>query len=209
MEGKHSKDNKGILECKTTQMDISADDVPSHWFCQLMYQLGVMRLREGSLAWLTRGRKFGYKTIVFDDEFYRFIVESVERFWVDSIKGNQEPAVTTIEDVALKFPKSIGKAVETTDDIMQQVSLLKALKPQLDELGKQKKEAENIIKTYMQDAETLCLPGSKDANPQIICTYKSAKDSQKFDEKRFAKEHPDMYASYMMTVEGSRRFLLK
>ena len=47
--------NKGILECKTTQMKIDEDDLPKHWFCQVQYQLGVAELEQGSLAWLCSG----------------------------------------------------------------------------------------------------------------------------------------------------------
>lgn len=55
--------DKGILECKTTQMRIDEDDIPKHWFCQVQYQLGVAELTQGSLAWLCSGREFGYKDI--------------------------------------------------------------------------------------------------------------------------------------------------
>lgn len=42
--------NKGILECKTTQMEIDENSVPQHWFAQLQYQLGVAGLPQGALA---------------------------------------------------------------------------------------------------------------------------------------------------------------
>lgn len=81
----HNNDNKGILECKTTQMSVDGDDLPKHWFCQLTYQLGVSGMQHGSLAWLTAGREFGYKDIDFDRDFYEFLVEEVERFgWTTS-----------------------------------------------------------------------------------------------------------------------------
>ena len=61
-----ANDDKGILECKTTQMSIDADDLPKHWFCQVQYQLGVAGYTQGSLAWLcstsgslTRSHAFG------------------------------------------------------------------------------------------------------------------------------------------------------
>lgn len=210
LEGKHSADNKGILECKTTQMEIDGDDLPKHWFCQLMYQLGVMGYRQGSLAWLTRGYKFGYTDIYFDPDFYGYMVEAIEKFWADYIVGDQEPAVTTVEDIALKYPRSAaGKAVEVTDEVMESVNLLKSLKPQLDELTRQKKEAEERVKLYMGEAESLCLPGTLDNAPMVVATWKSAKDGEKFDEKRFAAEQPELYAAYRRTVAGSRRFMLK
>lgn len=210
LDGKHSPDNKGIVECKTTQLDIDSNDIPKHWFCQLMYQLGVMGYRQGSLAWLTRGRKFGYRDIDFDADFYGYMVEKLEKFWVDCIVGNQEPPVTTIEDIQLKFPRSsVGKAVEVSDDIMADITTLKSIKPQIDELTRQKKELEDSIKAFMADADTLCLPGTKEHNPVVLATWKTAKDSQKFDEKAFKADHADIYAEYLNTVAGSRRFLVK
>lgn len=204
LDGKHSKDNKGIVECKTTQLDIDADDIPKHWFCQLMYQLGVMGYRQGSLAWLTRGRKFGYRDYEFDPDFYALMVDRLEKFWKDYIVGDLEPEQTTIEDVQLKFPRSVtGKSIEITKDLMSDLNILKTIKPQLDELTRQKKEIEDRIKIYMADSDTLCMANT------ILATYKSAKDGQKFDEKRFAAEHPDLYAEYQRTVTGSRRFLVK
>lgn len=210
LEGKHSRDNKGIVECKTTQLDIDADDLPKHWFCQLMYQLGVMGYHKGSLAWLTRGRKFGWCDIEFDADFYAYMVERLTKFWVDYIHGDQEPPIATIEDVQLKFPRSqTGKAVEADEEIMQDITSLKSIKPQIDELNKQKEEIENRIKTYMADADTLCLPGSKESNPKVLASWKSAKDSCKFNTKQFQKEHSDLYSQYTFTVPGSRRFLIK
>lgn len=209
LEGKHSNGNKGILECKTTQMEIDSDDVPMHWFCQLMYQLGVMGYRQGTLAWLVRGRKFGWKDIKFDADFYGYMVDQIERFWVDCIVGGNEPAVRTLDDVMLKFPRSCDKTVEVTEEIMEAVQLIKALKPQIDELSGQKKEMEDRVKEFMADAGTLCLPGTKELSPVVVATWKSARDSRKFDEKRFAADHPELYAEYMMTVAGSRRFVVK
>ena len=210
LEGKHSKDNKGILECKTTQLDIDADNIPPHWFCQLMYQLGVMGYRQGSLAWLTRGRKFDFSDIDFDPDFYGYMVDRLEKFWTDSILGDMEPPVTTIEDVQIKFPRSTaGKVVEVTEELMEQLNILKSIKPQLDELTRQKKEIEDAIKTFMADADTLCMAGTREQTPVVLATYKSAKDSSKFNEKQFAAEHKDLFESYLRTVPGSRRFLIK
>lgn len=210
LEGKHSNDNKGILECKTTQMKIEGNDIPQHWFCQLMYQLGVMGYRQGSLAWLIRGRQFGYVDIAFDEDFYGYMVENLEKFWVDSILGNQEPPVSTIDDVMVKFPRSTkDKYVEVTEELMDDLNILKSIKPQLDELTRQKKEIEDRIKTFMSDADTLCMAGSKETSPMILATWKSSKDGTKFNESLFAKEQPELYKQYTMSTPGTRRLLLK
>lgn len=210
LEGKHSRDNKGIVECKTTQLDIDADDLPKHWFCQLMYQLGVMGYHKGSLAWLTRGRKFGWCDIEFDADFYAYMVERLTKFWVDYINGGQEPPVATIEDVRLKFPRSAeGKTVEADEAVMRDITNLKSIKPQIDELVRQKEELEDRVKAYMADADTLCMPGSKERDPVVLATWRSAKDGRKFDERRFKAEHADTWAEYSRPVPGQRRLIVK
>jgi hypothetical protein len=57
----------------------------------------------------------------------------------------------------------------------------------------------------MGDAEALVLPNTDD----VLCTWKAGKDRTKFDDKRFAQEHPDMYAQYTKTTAGTRAFLIK
>lgn len=206
LSGKHNASNKGILECKTTQLDISEDDVPSHWYCQLQYQLGVAELGEGALAWLTAGRKFGYKIIPFDPEFFSWIKEEVTKFWVDNIEGGQEPSAIRVEDVLLKNPhERDGKTVIASPAIIEQCEELQSVKTSISTLETRKKELESEIKLVMNDAEALISPDSM----RPICTWRTSKDKQKFNEKKFAADHADLYSSYMVSVPGTRTFLLK
>lgn len=204
-------DNKGILECKSTSLKIDEDTVPQHWFCQLMYQLGVMGLPEGHLAWfITTNRTFGCMHIQFDSDFYAFMVDALDRFWNVNLVEDIEPDIVTIDDALLKYPKSDpGKVIEVTDELMADINQLKLLKPQLDELTKVKKEIEDRIKLAMRDADTLCLPGTLESNPKAVATWKSAKDSTKFDVDAFKADNPELYAKYCKTVPGSRRFIIK
>lgn len=117
LDGHRNPNNKGILECKTTQMSIDPDDLPKHWFCQVQYLLGVSEFKQGSLAWLCSGREFGYKDIAFVPDFFGWMIEEVERFWVDNIIGNVEPDATTVTDVITKYARHTeGKIIEVSDD---------------------------------------------------------------------------------------------
>lgn len=203
-------DNKGILECKTTQMDVDADLVPQYWFAQLQTNLGIAGYKQGALAWLTMGRKFGYRDFEFDAEFFAYITEEVNRFWVDNILGKQEPLMMTVDDVLLRNPKHVaGKAIEADEELQNDCRILKEIKEELSALDTRKKELEAAIKMAMGDAEALVAPADGRSKPQILATWKAAKDSLKFNESRFAQENPDTYASYKDTMPGSRRFLLK
>lgn len=199
-----SPDAKGILECKTTQLKIDADDLPKHWFCQVQYQLGVAGYQQGSLAWLCSGREFGYKNIALLPDFFGWLVEEVERFHTDCILGKKEPVATTVSDVLLKFNKHTGgKTIEVSDDVFEAYKSLKSVREEIKALEARQEELEGIIKLRFEDAEALTYGG------QTIATWKASKASPKLDSTAFKAAHPDLAQEFTHTVQGARRFLLK
>jgi putative phage-type endonuclease len=203
-EGKKNNANKGIVECKTTQMQIDKEDLPKHWFCQLQYQLGVAGLKEGSIAWLTAGREFGYQDLMFHEELFSAIVESVEKFWVDNIIGNKEPNILNATDVAFKFNKHLaGKITEVNEDIFNTYTELKDAIKALAEIEEKKEELETKIKLAFADAEAISYQG------KTLATWKSSKDTEKFDSKAFLSKNPDLAKDLMVSVQGTRRFVIK
>lgn len=205
LEGQpHNEKNKGILECKTTQMSVDEYDIPKYWFCQVQYQLGVAELEHGSLAWLCSGRQFGYKDILFVPDFFAWIEDEVTKFWNENIIGNIEPQAQDVADVLIKYAcHTDGKIVEVGEDIYNACIDLKALKEQIAELDSQKDALEDKIKMGFADAEAISYGG------QTIATWKAPKPSSRFDSKAFAKAHPDLAKEFSTPVQGARRFLLK
>lgn len=200
----HNNANKGILECKTTQMRIDPDDLPKYWFCQVQYQLGVAEYEQGSLAWLSQGREFGYKDISLVPDFFAWICEEVTKFWIDNVQGNIEPEAQSVEDVLLRYNRHTdGKILEVSDDIFTTCNDLKALKEQIAKLDENKEELETKIKMCFADAEAISYGG------QTIATWKAPKPSERFDAKAFAKAHPDLAKEFTAVSQGARRFLLK
>ncbi len=196
--------DKGILECKTTQMAVDANDIPKHWFCQVMYQLGVAGYEQGSLAWLCSGREFGYVDIAFVPDFYSWLIDEVDRFWRDNIQGGQEPDAVNVADVLLKYNRHTdGRSIEVTDEIYEAYKNLKDVRSEIDALDKRKEELEERIKLAFADAEALTYDG------RTIATWKAPKPSQKFDAKAFQAANPAEAEKYMITTQGARRFLLK
>ena len=201
----HNQHNKGILECKTTQMQVDENDIPKHWFCQLQYQLGVAEYECGALAWLTQGREFGYNDIEFDPEFFAWEVENIEEFWKRYIIGDEEPLAINTADILLKSPAHVpGKEVVATPELMEAVEQLREIKAKGKLQKSEQGELEEELKMAIGDAEKLV-----DANGVTLATWKQAKGSTKFDERAFSDAEPDLYAKYLRPVAGSRRFLLK
>lgn len=202
----HKAENKGILECKTTQLDIDENDLPKHWLCQLQYQLGVTGMHHGALAWLTQGRKFGYRQIAFDQEFYDYITEEVERFWTDNIQGDQEPLSMSIDDVAIKYPQSTeGKSITADAGIMQEIEELRTLKERIKGLSTRKTQLEDDIKLFMGDAEALVMEGVD----KPLATWRTAKGKRSFDAKLFEHDNPKLYDKYTVFKVGNRTLLIK
>ena len=203
--------NKGIVECKTTQMEVDKDNPPQHWFCQLQYQLGVAELEQGALAWLTMGRNFDYREFTFDKEFYEWMVEEVDKFWRDNILANREPDPVNVEDVLLRNPRHVpGKTVEASHDIVEACRKLKELKGEAKDIETEVKEIEEKVKMFIGDAEALTAHETSTTDkPITLATWKVSKDSSKFNEKAFAADEPSLYGKYLYTVPGTRRFILK
>lgn len=196
--------DKGILECKTTQMSIDDNDIPKHWFCQVQYQLGVAGYEQGSLAWLCSGREFGYMDIAIVPDFYGWLIEEVERFWVDNIQGGKEPDSVSVADILLKYNRHTnGKSIEVSDDIFAAYSQLKDVRKELAALDERKEALEAQIKLAFTDAEAITYDG------QTIATWRAPKPSRKFDAKAFQAAHPEEAEKYMTEIQGARRFLLK
>lgn len=200
----HNDDNKGILECKTTQKSIDRDDLPKHWFCQVQMLLGVAGYEQGSLAWLSGGRDFDYTNITFAPEFYGWLVEEVERFWVDNVVGGKEPDAISVSDILTKYNRQTdGKKVEVGDDIFKDYQDLKDLKKQLATLEERKETLEGRIKMAFGDAEAITYGGD------TLATWKAPKPSMKLDTNELEARYPDIVKELTSPVQGARRFLLK
>lgn len=196
--------NKGILECKTTRMDVDKDYLPQYWYCQLQYQLSVSGYNHGALAWLVMGSSFDYKMINHDAEFCEWMISEIEQFWTVNIVGGKEPDPVNAEDILLKSPKhTLGKTINANDDMLKKLAMLKGIKEDMKASEQEAKQLEDALKIAMDDAEAIMAGG------KAVVTWKAAKDGVKFDAKAFQTEHPDLYESYCKPVAGSRRFLVK
>lgn len=204
LDDNRSNDNKGILECKTTQRVIDADDLPKTWFCQVQYQLGGAEIQQGSIAWLTAGREFGYQDLTLVPDFYAWLVEEAERFWVDNVMGGKEPDCANVQDVLIKYSRHTdSKVIEVGDEIMQAYNQLKDVRAEISKLEEQKEALEAKLKMGFGDAEAISYGGN------TLATWKAGKDSEKFDAKAFQADHPELAKQYTKSVKSSRRFLLK
>ena len=193
-----------VVEIKTTQMAIDPDNLPEWWFCQLQMNMGVTGIHEGTLAWLSSGRTFGYQHIKLVPEFYDFLRESAERFWRENIQGRQEPKPINSEDILAKYGIGTkGKEVEADQSVFDDYTRLMSVRDEIDRLSAEKSEIEERIKLTLQDGTELI------HNGVTLVTWRGTKPSSSFDRKGFEKDYPELAKQYTTEKPGTRRFLVK
>ena len=137
-------------------------------------------------------------------DFFGWLSEEVDKFWYDCIQGKQEPHMSNVQDIMLRYnTHTEGKVVEVAEDVYAAYNDLKRIKDELAQLDEQKTALEDKLKLGFGDAEAISYCG------QTLATWKAPKASEKFDSKAFKAEHPDLYKEYTVEAQGARRFLLK
>lgn len=198
-ESKYSTEDIGILECKTTQENIT--DIPDYWYFQVQYQLAITGHKFAFIAYLIKGVDFSYKFIERNEEVISFVKNAATEFYEKYIVTQTPPP---IEDVKIyEFISTKDKEIEATDDIFDIYFKLKEVNNELKHLEEKKNEYQNIIKEYMKDCELLT------KNGKVIISWKQISSNKTFDTKRFLLEYPELYNKFLVSTPPQRRFYIK
>ncbi len=202
-DGDGRRIGKGILECKTTQRDVSPESYPPEWFCQVQYQMGVTGMPVAHLACLKRGREFWSVEVPFDPEFYGTVRAQALAFWKDCVIDGQEPAVIRAEDIARKYGRVEAKATEASEEVMEAIRRLKEARASIKDMEADMADWENEIKVAFGGGDTLTHGG------RVVATWKESKPRQSFDRRAFERDHPELAPQYVKEGKASRQFLIK
>lgn len=137
-----------------------------------------------------------------DYELEAYLIQKAGDVW-GCVQSGITPIPRTLDDVKLLYPKAIEPAVEADDDIELAWKRLLEIRQYLKQAEQTEEELKVLLQSYMSTASVLQKGGV------TLATWKNARDSERFDEKRFADEHPDLYKQYMVSRMGARRFLVK
>lgn len=176
--------------------------IPDSYYAQCYHYMAVTEADGWYIAILVLGKYFDVFYIERDDDEIESLIDQERYFWA-KVENDIQPPIdgsdSTKETLNIQYPTS----VESSDIELlrsEEVEAYRDLCEKSKELETAKKEYENMFKSDMQDAEKAhcgCL--------QI--TWKTGK-SNRFDQSRFKKEHPDMYKEYMKESE-TRTFRTK
>ena len=204
---KHIKSNQHILECKTSSIGIDKDDIPVYWYCQIQYQMGIMGVKSGALAWITSFPRlhFDYKEIDFNPAFFKSLVDALDKFWNVNILQNIAPDDIDGDDALVRNPQAEeGLVMEADEETIELYNNLKLTINSISELERTKADLEGELKSTMGKAEQLVMPSGT-----VMAKWGNTKPSARFNSKSFQAANPEEYAKWVDIIPGTRRFSLK
>lgn len=169
----NGKKHKCLLEIKSSQKDFDPDDLPVYYLCQVQYQMHVTGIHVCYLCWLVRGLTFGYARIEYDKDFANFLIEKVDAFYLDNVKGGKEPELITVSDFAYKGSDP-GTTIEADDEAFAEIMSLRAMKQSISEREENANNIADCIKLYMGEMESLTYQG------KTLATWKTGSRGRTF-----------------------------
>jgi putative phage-type endonuclease len=200
-----------LLECKTANPfyqhdwgEPGTDAVPLHYLCQCAWYLALTQAEQIDLAVLFGNTDFRIYHIARDAQLESDLLEHAINFWQNHVLADQPPAAKNQEDYKRLFAKeSPTQTRQASANILHQLSTYPNLVDQAKAIETQIDAVKQAVMEEMQHADTLVDQG------RTLATWRSPKSSSRFDQKSFEKAHPDLYQQYQVTIENSRRLIIK
>ena len=164
--GEDGKKRKVLLEIKTTQMDFDPDDLPTNYLCQVQYQMHITGIHVCYLCWLVRGVTYGHARIEYDEEFANWLVENVDKFYLECVKGGKEPELISVSDFTIKGSDP-DTVIECDKEALAQILSLRTLNIDYKAKEKEIDAYKDSIKLYMGQMESLTYEG------KVLATWKT------------------------------------
>jgi putative phage-type endonuclease len=196
-----------VVEIKTARMDkgwgeAGSDEVPQQYFLQCVHYMICTGAQLADLAVLIGGQDFRIYTIRNNPTLTELVVEGEREFWTH-VQDRAPPPATTLPEINMRWRDSRPAQVEFSAEVAEALNRLATLRAEISDREAECEAYEATVKAALEDRDTGTIDGV------VACTWKRARGSQVFDAKRFESENPDVYAKYLTTRQGSRRFLLK
>ena len=162
----NGKKRKVLLEIKTSAVDFDPDDLPPYYLAQCQYQMHVTGIHVCYLCWLVNGRYFGNARIEYDREFAEFLVDAVDKFYLDCVKEGKEPDLISVTDFQLKGADP-GTTIEADKEALASVLSLRAMKVAISNQEEKADALADSVKLYMGETESLVYDG------KVLATWKN------------------------------------
>lgn len=180
------------------------DHLPESIICQCVLYMAIFDYPQWDVAALIAGGGVRFYQIYRDIDLEKVVIEQLKTFWFHHVGNRIPPEPKNIDDVNVIYTNGDHDPIEATPEIYKAYLDLLKSKKKFSKVKKEKERNEFIIKEFMRDHGALL-----DIGDNELITWFRCKDSEVFDEKCFKLENPDLYKKYLITKNGTRRFLVK
>jgi putative phage-type endonuclease len=148
--------------------DVGTDAVPFPKAVQVQHQLACLpQYESGYLPVLVAGQNFRLYEIPRDEEIIAMLEAYLTAFWQGVIDG-VPPAPTTLAQAQERWPKSVGRSILATPEIVQSVQELKETKAAIKHLKTEEERLQGEIAIFLGEADALM---SVDGSTELL-TYR-------------------------------------
>lgn len=179
------------LEAKTTMFKIDPESMPPTWFVQMQYQAGCIGTDWGYLAWLSSGVDFDFHAIEADPEYFAYLADKAERFWIDNVLADIPPDPVNADDVQAMFNKhSESMYVLADEEYVKLVAKLDEAKKAQNQWKAHEAKIKDQLALILLDAEGMVY------NDEVILTYKTQAGKSQIDRIALEDDHPEIFDKY-------------
>ena len=194
--------------------------VPKDYADQVMWQLGIanavykskgVKVDKAIISAIIRNEPAPRIYVInYDEQEFERLTDIAEKFLFENVMQrippeNSEREIQQMKEEA-KTHKTIAGDYENLEGKPEESELFDAamkyseLGAQISDLKKQQDEYKKKLIGAIGDHEGVLAYGT------VIATYKCGKEKEKFNEKLFAEQNPELYRQYVEVVPGSRTF---
>ncbi|MEA1053509.1 YqaJ viral recombinase family protein, partial [Lamprobacter modestohalophilus] len=199
-----------ILECKSAGLHgarLWKDGVPEYVQLQVMHQLAVTGQQGADVAVLLAGHTLEIHRITRDEAMIAQLIALERQFWAQVVEDRPPPADGS--DCAARalrrlFPQDNGQTLDFSADptLNQAFADLQQVRQRLDDLHQEEARLKQQLQQAMGPATGATFVSGR-------LSYKRSAPSQRLDTQALQQDHPALYAQYLKSVPGSRRFLVR
>lgn len=195
------------LECKTASAYAAEkwknEKIPPEYEIQCHHYMAVTGASAWYIACVILGREFIWRKIDRDPDVIEMLKQIETEFWTENVQKGRMPDPDGSEaadnTILEKYPESGDKFILLTG-FDKELDRRREILELQDKLEREKKEIEQKIKLYMEDAE-------KAESNHYTVTWKTI-SSNRVDSKKLKEKHPDIYQKCLKS-SVSRRFEIK
>lgn len=185
-----------IFEAKTAsayKQDIWEKGVPLAYIMQVQHYMAVTGAEKTHIAAIVGGNRFFHYMVDRDEKMIKDIIEMEKRFWEENVLSGIEPipdgSEATTAYLNETYASSNGNTVQLPQEALSFFEEYDEISKQISELNTSKEAICNRLKAYLKENEN-GIVGERRISWKEVQT-------NRFDQKKLAAEHPDLYQNYL------------